>query len=123
MKRLFVTPVLFVVCLFSFVNCQKPDNFTMESEVLSEGKGVELLEIAYRDYSNYELDTVKSMLLARMQEFEIITLGLGEDWVNVGCYALNSAFEEFLVTEIFPKYKSGVVRIHLLPEDVEFRLT
>lgn len=84
---------------------------------------VENVEIAYRDYSNYELHVVRNMLFERMHELGIVTLGLGEDWVSIECYEVSPALEEFLVSEIFPTYKSGIVRIGLLSEDVEFRLT
>ena len=40
---------------------------------------------------------------------------------NIQIYELTDELEEFLVTQIFPEYKSSVVRIELLPEDVELR--
>ncbi len=83
--------------------------------------GETVIYIDYKNYTRFELNSVKAMLETRMSEFGIITLGIGSDWVSIRVYELTDELENFLVTQIFPEYKSSVVRIELLPEDTEIR--
>lgn len=88
----------------------------------ADGKnGGTVINIDYNDYTSYELNRVKSLLEERMSEFGIVILGVGKDWVNIQVYELTDELEDFLVTQIFPEYKSSVVRIELLPENMEIK--
>ena len=88
----------------------------------ADGKnGKTVINIDYNNYTSYELNRVKSLLEERMSEFGIITLGIGSDWVSIRVYTLTDELENFLVTQIFPEYKSSVVRIELLPENMEIK--
>ncbi len=79
--------------------------------------GNTVINIDYKNYTRYDLYSVKAILETRMSEFGIITLGIGSDWVSIRVYELTDELENFLVAQIFPEYKSSVVRIELLPED------
>lgn len=95
-------------------NSNTPDNSKNNGAVIS---------IDYKNYTSYELRSVKAMLEERMAEFGIVVLGIGEDWVNIQVYELTDELESFLIAQVFPEYKSSVVRIEFLPEDVEIRPT
>ena len=98
--------------IFAHFSVKVPDNADVNGK-----DGGTVINIDYKNYTRYELNSVKAMLETRMSEFGIVTLGIGSDWVSIRVYELNDELENFLVTQVFPEYKSSVVRIELLPED------
>ncbi len=115
----------FLILLISLAFCSAliyVHSFEKNSNTPDNGKNNgAVISIDYNNYTSYELNHVKSLLEERMSEFGIVILGVGKDWVNIQVYELTDELEDFLVTQIFPEYKSSVVRIELLSEDAEIR--
>ncbi len=114
----------FLILLLSAAFCSAlifAHSFTRVPNATDDGQDNTIISIDYQNYTSYELNRVKSLLEERMSELGIVVLGVGKDWVNIQIYELTDELEDFLVTQIFPEYKSSVVRVEILPEDAEIR--
>lgn len=121
MKQLVLLLALASLCAVA-VGCQK-DRANDHAESTTAAITFEEAIIDYRDYTDAELLTVKNLLLERMEELGIQALGIGDDVVDITVYEVSDALEAYLVSEILPTYKSGIVRISILPEGSVIRLT